>query len=210
MRALALPREKGIGESFFAASPLDAAPALMSKTQAVLEERPLAFPVQEAAVSAAALLFGLALVKVLLQFAGISHYGFFRDELYYMACGRHLAWGYVDQPPLIAFIAWFEAHVFGTSIVALRLLPVLTGGAVVFFTGLLARDLGGDIFAQCLAAICALFAPAFLAFDSFFSMNAFEPLFWVLCAWLAVRIVGGASPRWWLAFGEPSLRGITE
>jgi hypothetical protein len=179
----------------------------MSKTQAVLEERPLAFPpVAGAAVSATALLFGLALAKVALHFAGIAHYGFFRDELYYMACGRHLAWGYVDQPPLIAFIAWFEAHVFGTSIFALRLLPVLTGGAVVFLTGILARDLGGDTFAQCLAAICALFAPAFLAFDSFFSMNAFEPLFWLLCAWLAVRIVSGASPRWWLAFG--ALAGI--
>lgn len=179
----------------------------MSKTQAVLEERSLAFPpAEQAAFSATALLLGLAAVKVLLQFAGIRHYGFFRDELYYMACGRHLAWGYVDQPPLIAFIAWFEAHVFGTSIVALRLLPVLTGGAVVFLTGILARELGGDIYAQCLAAISALFAPAFLAFDSFFSMNAFEPLFWLLCAILAVRIVSGASPRWWLAFG--ALAGI--
>ncbi|MGH7070309.1 MAG: glycosyltransferase family 39 protein, partial [Acetobacteraceae bacterium] len=145
-------------------------------------------------------------MKVLLQFAGIRHYGFFRDELYYMACGRHLAWGYVDQPPLIAAFAWFEAHVFGTSIVALRLLPVLSGGAVVFLTGILARELGGDIYAQCLAAVSALFAPAFLAFDSFFSMNAFEPLFWVACALIAVRIVCGASPRWWLAFG--ALAGI--
>lgn len=179
----------------------------MSKTQVVLEERPLAFPAaDQAVVSATALLVGLAMVKVLLQFAGISHYGFFRDELYYMACGRHLAWGYVDQPPLIALIAWLEGHVFGTSIVALRLLPVLTGGAVVFFTGILARELGGDTYAQCLAAVAALFAPAFLAFDSFFSMNAFEPLFWVLCAWLAARIVSGASPRWWLAFG--ALAGI--
>jgi len=179
----------------------------MSKAQAVLEEKTLAFPpVEQAVVSATALLLGLALVKLLLQFAGIRHYGFFRDELYYMACGRHLAWGYVDQPPFIAFVAWFEAHVFGTSIVALRMLPVLSGAAVVFLTGILARELGADTFGQCLAAISALFAPAFLAFDSFFSMNAFEPLFWVLCALLTVRIVSGASPRWWLAFG--ALAGV--
>jgi hypothetical protein len=152
------------------------------------------------------MLLSLALAKVMLQFAGIRHYGFFRDELYYMACGRHLAWGYVDQPPLIAFFAWFASHVFGHSIVALRLLPVLSGGAVVFLTGILARELGGDVFAQCLAAISALFAPAFLAFDSFFSMNAFEPLFWILCALLTVRIVSGASPRCWIAFG--ALAGI--
>jgi Dolichyl-phosphate-mannose-protein mannosyltransferase len=179
----------------------------MSKTQAVAEERPLTFPpVGQGAVSASALLAGLAFTKVLLQFAGIRHYGFFRDELYYMACGHHLAWGYVDQPPLIAVLAWFANHALGNSIVALRVLPVLSGGAVVLLTGLLARDLGGEAFAQCLAAAAAVFAPAFLAFDSFFSMNAFEPLFWLLCAWLAVRIVSGASPRWWLAFG--ALAGI--
>lgn len=174
----------------------------MSKMQAVLEEKPLVSPPVEGAVaSATAMLLGLALMKLLLQFAGIAHYGFFRDELYYMACGRHLAWGYVDQPPLIALFAWFASHVFGHSIVALRLLPVLAGGAAVFLTGVLARELGGDTFAQCLAALSVLFAPAFLAFDSFFSMNAFEPLFWVSCALIVVRIVSGASPRWWLLFG---------
>jgi Dolichyl-phosphate-mannose-protein mannosyltransferase len=157
-------------------------------------------------VNATVMLAGLALAKALLQFAGIRRYGFFRDELYYIACSHHLAWGYVDQPPLIAFLAWFARHVFGNSIVSYRLLPVLAGAAVVFLTGILARDLGGGAFAQCLAAVCILFAPAFLAFDSFFSMNAFEPLFWLLCAWLAVRIVRGASPRWWLAFG--ALAGV--
>src|SRR5665213_1103767 len=89
------------------------------------------------------LLFGLALAKLILQFAGINHYGFFRDELYYMACGEHLAWGYVDQPPLIAFVAWFARHIFGPSLapslVSVRLFPILAGAAVVFITGLLAR-----------------------------------------------------------------------
>lgn len=179
----------------------------MNKTQAVLEEGPLTFPpLEEVVVSATAMLVGLALIKILLQFAGIRHYGFFRDELYYIACGQHLAWGYVDQPPLIALLAWFAGHVFGHSIVALRLLPVLSGGAVVFLTGILARELGGDAFAQCLAALSVLFAPAFLAFDSFFSMNAFEPLFWLGCTLIALRIVSGGSPRWWLAFG--ALAGV--
>ncbi|MDE3109448.1 MAG: glycosyltransferase family 39 protein, partial [Acidobacteriota bacterium] len=174
----------------------------MSKTRAVLEERPLTFPpVEEVVVSATAVLIGLALIKVLLQFAGIEHYGFFRDELYYMACGRHLAWGYVDQPPLIALLASFATHVFGHSMFALRVLPVVSGGLVVFLTGILARELGGDVFAQCLAALCVLCAPAFLAFDSFFSMNAFEPLFWVGCTLIALRVVSGGSSRWWLAFG---------
>lgn len=144
---------------------------------------------------------GIALAKLAIQFAGITHYGFFRDELYYMACGERLAWGYVDHPPLIAFIAWFVRHVFGNSIVSIRLLPVLSGTAVVFLTGVLARELGGGPFAQMLAAGAILLAPAYLAFDSFFSMNAFEPLLWLLCAWIAVRIVKGGSPKLWLVFG---------
>ena len=150
---------------------------------------------------AVAFLAGLALVKLAIQFAGITRYGFFRDELYYMACGEHLAWGYVDQPPLIAVVAWFVRHAFGNSIISIRLLPVLAGGTVVFLTGILARELGGGRFAQVLAAAMILLAPAYLAFDSFFSMNAFEPLFWLACALIAVRIVKGASPKLWLAFG---------
>jgi hypothetical protein len=166
----------------------------------------LGTPARESTASATAMLAGLAAAKLLVQLAGINHYGVFRDELYYMACGEHLAWGYVDQPPLIALIAWFVRHVFGNSLFSIRLLPVLAGAAVVFLTGILARELGGGRLGQFLAAAAILFAPAYLAFDSFLSMNAFEPLFWLLCAWIAVRIVKGASPKWWLAFG--ALAGI--
>jgi 4-amino-4-deoxy-L-arabinose transferase-like glycosyltransferase len=153
-------------------------------------------------------LAALAVAKLLIQFAGIAHYGFFRDELYYMACGEHLAWGYIDQPPLIAFAAWFARHVFGNSIVSIRLLPVLAGAGVVFLTGVLARDLGGGRWAQLVAAAGILLAPSYLAFDSFLSMNAFEPLFWLLCVLLAVRIAKGGWPKLWLAFGAVAGVGI--
>jgi len=172
------------------------------------DSRPRAASPGVTTVGATAVLAGLAAAEMLLHFAGIRHYGFFRDELYYMACGEHLAWGYIDQPPLIAFAAWFARHVFGGSIVALRIFPVLAGAAIVFLTGIFARELGGGIFAQFLAALAMLFAPAYLAFDSFFSMNAFEPLFWLLCAWIALRIVKGESPRLWLAFGALAGAGL--
>lgn len=160
------------------------------------------------ALTATLILVGLATAKVLLQLSGIRHYGFFRDELYYMACGEHLAWGYVDQPPLIAFVSWLARHLLGNSIISIRLPPILAGAAVVFLTGLFARELGGGRFAQFLAAAAALFAPAYLAFDSFLSMNAFEPLFWLLCAWIVVRIVRGGSPRLWMAFGAVAGLGL--
>jgi predicted membrane-bound mannosyltransferase len=86
---------------------------------------------RDVALRSRVMLFVLASCKLLIQLAGINHYGFFRDELYYIACGQHLAWGYVDQPPLIAFVAWFARHLLGTSLFATRLFPVLAGAAVV-------------------------------------------------------------------------------
>jgi hypothetical protein len=161
---------------------------------------------REFVLSSTGLLASIALAKVFVQFLGVRRYGFFRDELYYIACGQHLAWGYIDQPPLIAFLAWMSRHLFGDSLVGYRVLPILAGGATVFVTGLLARELGGGRLGQCVAALAILISPLFLAFNSFLSMNAFEPLFWLLGAWLAVRIVKGASPKLWLWFG--ALAGI--
>ena len=160
------------------------------------------------AVNATAILAGLAAMKLVIQLAGIEHYGFFRDELYYMGCGEHLTWGYVDQPPLIAFVAWLARHLLGNSLFGIRIWCVLAGAAVVYFTAILARELGGGLFAQVLGAISVLLAPGYLAFDTFFSMNAFEPLFWLLCAWIAVRIAKGGSPKLWLAFGTLSGIGL--
>ncbi len=160
------------------------------------------------AIGGIALLTGLALARVLLQAFGIPHYGFFRDELYYIACSHHLAWGYIDQPPLIAVVAWVARHLFGDSLVGYRILPVLAGGATILLTGLLARELGGGRLAQFLAAVGNLLAPLSLAFNSILTMNAFEPLFWLLCAWLAVRIVKGGSSRLWLLMGATAGMGL--
>src|ERR1700722_11357267 len=87
--------------------------------------------------SGTALVLYLAFARIILFLVAGSNYGYFRDELYYLACGEHPAWGYVDQPPLIAWIAWFLQHTTGTSIRALRLLPALAGAATVILAGLL-------------------------------------------------------------------------
>jgi len=93
----------------------------------------------------------LAAAMVGLHLLTAGRYGIFRDELYYLACARHLAFGYVDQPPLIAWVTWFAAHVFGTSLVGLRLLPALAAGLLVWLAAEVARELGGGRFAQILA-----------------------------------------------------------
>ena len=150
---------------------------------------------------AGAVVAAVAAVKLLLHLYAGRHYGYFADELYYLACARHLAWGYVDQPPLIALVAAIVRVVLGDSLAAIRFLPALAGAGLVFLTGLIARELGGKRFAQGLAALCALAAPGFLALDHFLSMNAFEPLFWMGCAWLVIRMVRTGNTRLWLWFG---------
>ena len=138
----------------------------------------------------------LALVKIAIHLYTGRRYGIFVDELYYLDCARHLAWGYVDQPPLVAVLAWIERATLGDSLLAIRSLTILAGAAEVLLTGLIARELGGGRFAQFSAALCVLVAPGILGVDHFFSMNSFEPLFWMGCAYLLIRIVrtGDARP----------------
>ena len=143
----------------------------------------------------------LAAFKLALHLYSGHNYGYFVDELYYLACGRHLDWGYVDQPPLIALFAAATRVVLGQSLQAIRFLPAVAGAAMVLLTGLIARELGGGRFAQGVAALSVLVAPGFLAIDSLFSMNAFEPLFWMGCAWVVIRIVRTGNQRLWLWFG---------
>jgi 4-amino-4-deoxy-L-arabinose transferase-like glycosyltransferase len=151
--------------------------------------------------SAGALVAAIAAAKLLLHLYAGRHYGYFVDELYYLACARHLAWGYVDQPPLIALVARVARLLLGDSLAAIRFFPALAGAGMVLLTGLLAREMGGKRFAQGLAALCALAAPGFLALDNFLTMNAFEPLFWMGCAWVVIRIVRTGNARLWLWFG---------
>jgi Dolichyl-phosphate-mannose-protein mannosyltransferase len=143
----------------------------------------------------------IALVKLALHLYAGRQYGYFVDELYYLDCARHLAWGYVDQPPLIALIAWLERTLLGDSLSAIRFLPALSGAAKILLTGLIARELGGRRFAQGVAALCVLLAPGPLAVDHFLSMNVFEPLFWIGCAYLAIRMVRTGNTKLWLCFG---------
>lgn len=150
----------------------------------------------------------LALIKIAVHLYTGRRYGFFVDELYYMDCARHLAWGYVDQPPLVAVLAWFEHTFFGDSLLALRSLTILAGAVEILLTGLIARELGGGRFAQFLSALCVLVAPGLLGVDHFFSMNSFEPLFWMGCAWLLIRIVRTGDARLWLWFGVVAGLGL--
>ncbi|HLI64137.1 MAG TPA: glycosyltransferase family 39 protein, partial [Terriglobales bacterium] len=143
----------------------------------------------------------LCAVKLLLHlFTSVRHYGYFRDELYYLDLARHLAWGYVDCAPLIAVYAKV-ALLMGGSLAALRILAALAGTALVALTMLIARELGGNRYAQFLAGLCILLCPAELLAGSLLTMNAFEPLYWMGCMLVIARILRTGNSRLWLWFG---------
>lgn len=147
------------------------------------------------------LLIALCAVKLILHlFTSVRHYGYFRDELYYLDLARHLDWGYVDCAPLIAVYAKL-AMLMGGSLAALRILPALAGAGLIAITMFLCRELGGRRYAQFLAGLSILLAPAFLASDSLLTMNAFEPLYWMGALLVVARILRTGNSRLWLWFG---------
>ena len=151
--------------------------------------------------SQSAIIVFFSTLALLVHLLTNGRYGYFRDELYYIACGRHLAFGYVDQPPLSILLLRLSQLLLGDSLFAIRLLPALAGAAIVALTGMIAREMGGRSWAvalACAGSLCALFN---LAVGNFFSMNAFEPLFWMGAAYLLVRIINGGSPTLWLWLG---------
>ncbi len=156
--------------------------------------------------SGTAIVLYVACARLLLYAIAGPNYGYFRDELYYLACGQHPAWGYVDQPPLIGWVAWLLEHTIGTSLYALRLLPALAQATTVMLAGLLARELGGRRWAMFLAALATLLCPVGLAFGHLFTMNAFDPVFWTAIALCIVQIAKTGEQRWWLVVG--ALTGI--
>jgi 4-amino-4-deoxy-L-arabinose transferase-like glycosyltransferase len=139
-------------------------------------------------------------LKLLLHIIVAGRYGYFRDELYFLDCARNLDWGYVDTAPLIALYGKV-ALMLGGSLPALRVLPAMAGAGLVLLTMLLTRQLGGGRYAQILAGLCVLLTPIRLAIDGLMTMNAFEPLFWIGCVYVLVRIVREENSRLWIWFG---------
>ena len=143
----------------------------------------------------------IAAVRFLLLLVTAGRYGFFGDEMYYLACAEHLDWGYVDQPPVWPFAAWLVRHSLGESLIAIRFLPALCGAAKVILTGIIAQELGARRFGMALAALATACAMIYWPLDHLFTMNTIEPLYWMGCVLVVVRIVKTGNQRLWLWFG---------
>jgi hypothetical protein len=141
-----------------------------------------------------------ALAAFAIHVAGNAHYGFFRDELYFIVCGWHPAAGYVDQPSLTPILAALSQS-FGISLFALRLIPAICAAIATYAACVLAAEFEGGAFAQAVAGLVTIAAPEMMALGSRLSPDSIELCTWPLIALLTVRIARGADPRWWLAAG---------
>ncbi|TDI46098.1 MAG: hypothetical protein E2P00_02705 [Acidobacteria bacterium] len=151
--------------------------------------------VAPAAPIAWSLLLPIAALPLVAHLLTAGNYGIFRDEYYYLACARHLAWGYVDHPPLSMAVLALIRAVAGEGILALRLFPALCASALVLLTGCLAARLGGNRFAQVLAAVAMSLPGVMHVVTGFYSMNALDLVIWA-AAWLILaRWVTDSSPR---------------
>ena len=152
----------------------------------------------------------IALAKLLLHCWFNNRYGYFRDEFDYIACGRHLAWGYVDQPPLVPFLTRISMGVLGDSLRSIRFLPALVSSAIVVLTALIAREFGGKRFALVLSAVCIVVAPIYLSGGSLLTTNYLEPLLWMGCTYFVILAIKRDDARYWLWFGVIAGIGMEE
>ena len=144
------------------------------------------------------LVLGLATFAIHLWANG--SYGYFRDELYFIVCGRHLAWGYTDQPPLTPLLASASDTVFH-SLRGLRLVPAIACAATVALTAHTARLLGGGLYARWLAGLAVLGGGALQLFGVIFTTDSLQPLAWLSIAICIIKAERDDDPRWWLAAG---------
>jgi hypothetical protein len=128
-------------------------------------------------------------------------YGYFRDELYYLACSKHLAAGYVDHPPFSIFVLALGRLLFGESTFAIRSIPAVASALCVMLVCLMVRRMGGGRLAMIIAALAFVASGQLLAFFTFYSMNSLDILIWTLAAYVLVALADRPTPQAWIVLG---------
>jgi hypothetical protein len=150
-----------------------------------------------------ALLCGLVggAVAAAIELPFIGRYGWDRDELYFLSAARRPALGYVDFPPLTAWIGWLVHAVAGSSLVALRLTCLAAGIGVIVLIALMVRELGGGWRTQLAATLGWALLPVALGSASIFHPTWFDQLAWAGFLYVALRVLGRPEPRLWPVLG---------
>lgn len=156
------------------------------------------------------LIWAIAIARFVFHVYFNNRYGYFRDEFDYIACGNHLAWGYVDQPPLIPFLIRICQAIFGESLRSIRLIPAIASSLLVVQTAVITRELGGKFYAMLLSAVAVVIAPQYLSNGSLLTTNCLEPNLWMACAFFIILAIKRENPRYWVWFGVFAGLGLEE
>ena len=138
---------------------------------------------------------------VVLLLVVARRYGWHRDELYFLEAGKHLAWGYVDQPPFTPFVARLAHELAPGNLVLLRTLPALATAGSIVLGAAIVRELGGSSRAQVLGAAAVAAGGFPLGVGHLLSTAVFDFTAWMAMLWVVARLLRTADPRWWVAFG---------
>ena len=149
----------------------------------------------------------VALATVAIHLAVCHRFGYYRDELYFIDCAKHLAWGYVDQPPLVPFLAWLTGPL-GYPVWGLRAFPALLAGVTILFACGIARELRGGSFAQALTALTLALAPGFAGLAYGVSTEIFSPATWTALFYFTIRLIKSRDTRWYYAIAGALIVGL--
>ena len=149
------------------------------------------------------LIFSIALINFIIYLITqvFFAYGMFRDEYYYLACANRLDLGYVDHPPLSIWILGFSKMLLGDSMLVIRLVPAIVSSLSLFVMGAFTQKLGGGKSAIVIAMISFMLTPIFLGMNTIYSMNTFDFFFWVLSAYLFLKIIQTENKKYWIWLG---------
>jgi 4-amino-4-deoxy-L-arabinose transferase-like glycosyltransferase len=142
-----------------------------------------------------------AFAKFLIHMLTAQGYGFFGDEFYAIAMSKHLAFGYVDLPPLTPFLVAISRALFGESLLAYHIFPALAGSATLVFVCLITRELGGRLFATALSALGFIITPMWLIVNSYFCYDGINQLALAVFLYFLVRYIRTGNKKLWISIG---------
>jgi len=147
------------------------------------------------------IVIAFAALKLLVHLFTASNYGYLCDELYAIDLSKHLAFGYVDMPPIFPALLALNRAILGDSLLAIHVLPALVGSATLIIVCLITRELGGKLFATALSAVAFLVTPFWLMMDSIFGYDSFDQLALATFLYVLIRLIRSENRKLWIALG---------
>ncbi len=144
------------------------------------------------------------IIKLSFHLLTFNNYELHRDEMLFFNQGDHLGFGNASVPPFIGWIAFLVKFIFGYSVFGIRLFPMVLGSLSVVVIAKIVKELGGKMLALILSCTAFVLSPGFLIFSSLFTVNIFDQFFWLVIAYLFIKMINTSNPKIWIGLGVVS------